>query len=69
MPKNDGCPRCTARDNEPKTWDEDTGHATYRCKCGHTWETWWEHPGTGPKPARLGDLVDDFLTNLGGERS
>jgi hypothetical protein len=62
-PKKDGCPRCTRRDNEPRTWDPATGKATYRCRCGHTWATWWEHPAA-TEPALLGDLVDDFLAEL-----
>jgi len=64
-PRKDGCPRCLKRDNEPKTWNENTGKATYRCTCGHAWSTWWEHAGAGPKPALLGDLVDDYLRSLG----
>jgi len=63
-PKKDGCPRCTRRDNEPRTWDADTGKATYRCRsCGHAWATWWEHPDA-EAPALLGDLVDDFLAEI-----
>lgn len=69
QPKKDGCPRCTRRDNEPKTWNEDTGKATYRCKCGHAWSTWWEHAGAAQEPALLGDLVDDFVAELDGGRS
>lgn len=68
-PKKDGCPRCTRRDNEPKTWEEETGKATYRCRCGHAWTTFWETPGTGKKPALLGDLVDGFMAELNGGRS
>jgi transcription elongation factor Elf1 len=61
----DGCPRCTRRDNEPRTWDETTGKATYRCRaCGHAWATWWEHPAATDPPALLGDLVDGFLADI-----
>jgi hypothetical protein len=63
-PNLDGCPRCLRRDNEPRTWDEATGKATYRCRCGHTWATWWEHPAAAASPALLGDLVDSFLNEI-----
>lgn len=64
MARKDGCPRCLRRDNEPTTWDETTGTATYRCYCGHTWATCWEHPGTRNEPTSLGDLTDAFLASL-----
>jgi hypothetical protein len=63
-PKKDGCPRCTRRNNEPRTWDEATGKGTYRCRCGHAWTTSWEHAGARKKPARLGELIDSFLTEM-----
>lgn len=67
MARKDGCPRCLRRDNEPKTWEETTGKATYRCACGHAWATWWEHNGPKDEPASLGDLTDAFLTSLNPE--
>lgn len=64
QPRKDGCPRCLRRDNEPRTWDESTGKATYRCWCGHTWSTWWEHTGAAVEPTNLGDFAADFLASL-----
>lgn len=64
MPHNDGCPRCLCRDNEPRSWDETTGKATYRCMCGHAWSTWWEHSGSEAGLASLADLTDSFLASL-----
>lgn len=64
MPRKDGCPRCLRRDNEPRSWDESTGKATYRCCCGHAWSTWWEHADTTNGLANLGDLTDAFLASL-----
>jgi len=64
MPHNDGCPRCLRRDNEPRSWDETTGKATYRCRCGHSWATWWEHSGSETGPVNLADLTDLFLASL-----
>lgn len=62
-PRKDGCPRCLRRDNEPRSWDEATGKATYRCSCGHAWATWWEHEAsTGP--TLLADFSDEFLSTL-----
>lgn len=63
MPRKDGCPRCLRRDNEPRTWDETTGKATYRCACGHAWATWWEHTAsTGPE--LLADFSDEFIASI-----
>lgn len=61
--KLDGCPRCTRRGNAPRTWDETTGHGTYRCRCGHSWETWWETPAAVPRvePADFGSLLEELL--------
>lgn len=64
QPRKDGCPRCLCRDNEPKTWDDTTGKATYRCHCGNTWATWWEHASPKDEPSSIGDLTDAFLANL-----
>lgn len=66
MPRKDGCPRCLHRDNDPNTWDESTGKATYRCKCGHTWSTWWEHAGA--EPADLGAIASAFIDSLSRSR-
>lgn len=68
MPRKDGCPRCLRRDNEPKTWDESTGKATYRCKCGNAWSTWWEHAEAGVEPAEVGQLFDAFINSLSRSR-
>ncbi len=68
MPKKDGCPRCLKRDNEPQTWNESTGKATYRCACGHAWSTWWEHEGVGNQPDKLGRAGGQLLSQINQNR-
>jgi hypothetical protein len=68
MPHLDGCPRCLRRDNEPRSWDETTGKATYRCRCGWVWSTWWEHAEPGAEPAEIGELAGDFIDSLSRSR-